>query len=315
MNQKKFLSATGLLTVLLISAASLFAWFTPVKAASTDEISRVSVILPHENDGYWELIQDGIDQILPDYAQECGIDVLTMVPQLNYNVEQMEDLVRQQIAAQVDFLVVQGNEDEEFLSILADAAENGIQVIFMDTDVKEFSEHLYIGTDNYEAGRLLGSKLAELTDGQAKVAVVSGEENYLNMEQRLDGFRDVLSDYPDIVVSDPYYDHYDGFTAMQLFQNLDEEYDVIVFLEGTGGTTLSEAIRSTTDYQYVLGFDAYENIQSGVMDGIVKQDTEQIGEQVIEEIAYYIENGTYSQNQIHTEIQWVDSDTYDEVIG
>ncbi len=314
MNRRKFLSAAGLGGFLPILAASLF-MYAQDAAAEEETITRVSVILPHKDDGYWDLIQAGIDQILPDYAQAYGIDVLTEVPQLNYNISQMEDLVRQQIAAQVDFLVVQGNEDEAFLETLESAADQGIKVICMDTDVAEFPEHLYIGTDNYAAGQLLGEKLAELTGGQAKTAVVSGEEAYLNMQERLAGFTDVIADYPDIILSDTYYDHYDGFTAMQLFQSLDEEYDVIVFLEGTGGTTLSADIRSTTDYRYVLGFDAYENVADGVMEGIVKQDTEQIGEQIIREIAHYIDNGAYTQQEIFTGIDWVDADTYDEVMG
>lgn len=285
-------------------------------AAEEKEVTRVSVILPHDDDGYWMLIADGINQSHEDLKKKCAMDINMIMPQLNYNVPQMVDLLKQQIAAKVDVLVVQGNEDEEYIQTLKDAWEQGIQIICVDTDIDSLPEHLYIGTDNYEAGKMIGRKLAEITGGKAKVAVISGQEGFSNLEERLSGLQDVVKEYPDIELGEVQYDNYDGLTVMKMYYQYIQDADAIVFLEGTGGVTLSKQFRERDDrYQYVLGFDAFQGVVSGVLDGIVKQDTRGMGEHVVEEIANYIQNGTYSADVVYTEINWITSENYKNILS
>lgn len=278
-------------------------------------VTRVSVILPHEDDGYWNLVAEGIREKQAEMGARYNIDISMIIPQLNYNIDQMVDILKQQIAAQVDVLVVQGTENSDFCDALLQAYEQGIKIICVDTDFNDFPEHLYIGTDNYAAGRMLGESLVELTGGNARLAIVSGEQGYSNLEQRLQGLMDVIDDYPGIEPGEVKYDRYDALTVMRLYQELSDEADVMVYLEGTGGITLTSIFQKSDDtYKYILGFDAYEGVKTGVLDGIVKQDTQQMGHLVVEEIANFIEKGTYSSDYIYTNVQWVTAENYDEVI-
>ena len=278
-------------------------------------VTRVSVILPHKDDGYWNLVAEGITEKQEEIGSRYNMDISMIMPQLNYNVDQMVDILKQQIAAQVDVLVVQGTEHPGFRDALLEAYEQGIKIICVDTDLNDFPEHLYIGTDNYAAGRMLGEELVKLTGGKARLAIISGEQGYSNLEQRLQGLMDVIRDYPEIEPGEVRYDRYDGLTVMRLYQELSGEADVTVYLEGTGGITLVSMFQESDDtYDYILGFDAYEGVKSGVLNGIVKQDTQQMGHLVVEEIANYIENGEYSSDNIYTDIHWVTAENYDEVI-
>ena len=144
MSEKKK-SAVAAFTLLAICSA-LGGCKADAPADGTD-MTRVSVILPHYDDGYWMLIAEEIDQSGEELKKSCGIDINMIMPQLNYNVPQMVDLLKQQIAAQVDVLVVQGNEDEEYIKTLTDAWNEGIQIICVDTDIESLPEHLYIGTN------------------------------------------------------------------------------------------------------------------------------------------------------------------------
>lgn len=278
-------------------------------------VTRVSVILPHKDDGYWNLVAEGITEKQEEIGSRYNMDISMIMPQLNYNVDQMVDILKQQIAAQVDVLVVQGTEHPGFRDALLEAYEQGIKIICVDTDLNDFPEHLYIGTDNYAAGRMLGEELVKLTGGKARLAIISGEQGYSNLEQRLQGLMDVIRDYPEIEPGEVRYDRYDGLTVMRLYQELSGEADVTVYLEGTGGITLVSMFQESDDtYDYILGFDAYEGVKSGVLNGIVKQDTQQMGHLVVEEIANYIEDGEYSSDNIYTGIHWVTAENYDEVI-
>lgn len=276
----------------------------------------MTVILPHFDDGYWMLIEEGIEQSGEKLKKSCGMDIKILKPQLNYNIPQMVELLKQQIAAKVDVLVVQGNEDEEYIDTLKEAWSEGIQIICVDTDIKSFPEHLYIGTDNYEAGKMLGEELINVTDGEANVALISGEPGFSNLEERLEGLQDAVKDYPKIHLGDVQYDDYDGLTVMKMYYQNTEGADTIVFLEGTGGVTISSQFKQRDDqYEHILGFDAFYGVISGAIDGIIKQDTNMMGEQVVEEIANFIRNGEYSSETVYTDTQWLTVENYHSILS
>lgn len=307
-------SVAGIL-MLLVLCCVLGGCKAGIPVAGTD-ITRVTVILPHFDDGYWMLIEEGIEQSGEKLKKSCGMDIKILKPQLNYNIPQMVELLKQQIAAKVDVLVVQGNEDEEYIDTLKEAWSEGIQIICVDTDIKSFPEHLYIGTDNYEAGKMLGEELINVTDGEANVALISGEPGFSNLEERLEGLQDAVKDYPKIHLGDVQYDDYDGLTVMKMYYQNTEGADTIVFLEGTGGVTISSRFKQRDDqYEHILGFDAFYGVISGAIDGIIKQDTNMMGEQVVEEIANFIRNGEYSSETVYTDTQWLTVENYHSILS
>lgn len=307
-------SVAGIL-MLLVLCCVLGGCKAGIPVAGTD-ITRVTVILPHFDDGYWMLIEEGIEQSGEKLKKSCGMDIKILKPQLNYNIPQMVELLKQQIAAKVDVLVVQGNEDEEYIDTLKEAWSEGIQIICVDTDIKSFPEHLYIGTDNYEAGKMLGEELINVTDGEANVALISGEPGFSNLEERLEGLQDAVKDYPKIHLGDVQYDDYDGLTVMKMYYQNTEGADTIAFLEGTGGVTISSQFKQRDDqYEHILGFDAFYGVISGAIDGIIKQDTNMMGEQVVEEIANFIRNGEYSSETVYTDTQWLTVENYHSILS
>lgn len=307
-------SVAGIL-MLLVLCCVLGGCKAGIPVAGTD-ITRVTVILPHFDDGYWMLIEEGIEQSGEKLKKSCGMDIKILKPQLNYNIPQMVELLKQQIAAKVDVLVVQGNEDEEYIDTLKEAWSEGIQIICVDTDIKSFPEHLYIGTDNYEAGKMLGEELINVTDGEANVALISGEPGFSNLEERLEGLQDAVKDYPKIHLGDVQYDDYDGLTVVKMYYQNTEGADTIVFLEGTGGVTISSQFKQRDDqYEHILGFDAFYGVISGAIDGIIKQDTNMMGEQVVEEIANFIRNGEYSSETVYTDTQWLTVENYHSILS
>lgn len=283
-------------------------------AEKTYPVTRVSVILPHNDDGYWSLIREGVEEAQAEIGDLYNIDIQISIPQLNYNISQMTDILKQQVAAKVDVIVIQGNEDQAFQKVLQEAKDQGIQVICVDTAMKDFPCSLYIGTDNYQAGRVMGENLARLAGEKARVAVVTGEPGYMNLELRLQGLKDVLTQFPGIKITSVNYDHYDGLTFMNQYHSLAAEADILVCLEGTGGQTLSHTFSGPdTEYRLVVGFDAYTGVESGILAGVVKQDTNQMGRGIVEEIANYVSTGSYTGDVIYTDCRWLAADDCDEV--
>lgn len=286
-------------------------------------IMRISVILPHSNDGYWSEIAEGMQSGQKTYSDNVSLKI--SIPQLNYNIEQMTELIRRQTAAKVDAIIVQGNDNPEYQKALEDAMDQRVQVILLDTDIEAFRPHMYIGTNNYEAGMMMGEMLYQTAGASSKVAVLSGEEGYSNMEERYMGLLESIKKYPGIQILRLEYDNYDGITAISKYNQIHEEnpeIDTLVCLEGTGGQTIGSILDPKEKYySHILAFDdvkeTREGIKNGFLDGTMTQDTRQMGYKAIEEAYNRWKYGTYSYRNscVYTPVYWMTAEDLQEDVA
>ena len=75
----------------------------------------------------------------------------------------------------------------------------GIPVITMDSDAPDSQRLYFIGTNNLEAGRLGGQRVAAELNGKGNVVffTMPGQPN---LEERLKGYKDVFANYPGIKI-------------------------------------------------------------------------------------------------------------------
>lgn len=305
-----------LLLVLMAAGAAAMVLTEGVvlRGRTADDIEnklRISVIMPHNNDGYWSKVIVGCQAAAVEYHSK--VDVKTYFPQLNYNIDQMTALIKQQIAARVDAVIVQGNENPDYKKALEKASREGIQVTLIDTDIQDdFMPHLYIGTDNVKAGDELGKRLIKLTGGQAAVAVLSGEEGYSNLEERYRGVREAVAQCPGIRLLSISYDHYDTMTVLNQIRQIKTETpkaDTLVCLEGTAGRVLGEQFSlGDKPFKHIIAFDNTDGtlmgVRSGVIDAVMVQQPYEMGRLAVEQAA-----GQPGRCEtLHTGIQWVTPD-------
>lgn len=273
-------------------------------ASSTPVPLRITAILPHKDYGYWTDISNGILSAQKDFP----VDVKITMPQLNYNIPQMTELIKAATAAQVDGIIVQGINNKDYIKALEDARSAGVQVVFIDTDLPQFGERLYVGTDNYAAGRLMAEKLVQLTKGRARVAVISGAPGYPNMDLRLSGLEDYISAYPDVRIIRVDYGNYDSMTILQKYKEIcssPQNINSIVSIEGTGALTFGNMLSTKdTRIQCILGFDysdeSIKGLASGVIDGLILQQIHKMGYLCVQEIYHFHQTGKYSKDIINT---------------
>ncbi len=270
---------------------------------------RVTMILPHSDYGYWSILGQGVNQA----GKDLGVDVKVEIPQLNYNVEQMTSLIEKTTAAKVDAIIVQGIANDRYLAALEKAEEKGIQVIFVDTDVEDFPNKLYIGTDNYQAGYMLGEKAAEATGGKANIIVMSGAEGYPNLEQRYEGFQDAIKDYSEMKILSLEYDHYDALRFSEQYYQAKKDHpeaDTLICLEGTAAQTLGRKNSNLKKvYDRILAFDlsneAIYALEEDILYGVVVQQQEYMGYLAVEQAKQKAEQGIYDADVIFTDISFV----------
>ncbi len=300
--------AAALIGLSAMGAGVFWFWRGKTDTGGADWI-RVTAVLPHDDYGYWTKTREGIVA----GGAEYGVDVKIVLPRMNYDIPQMTELIRQETAAKVDALIVQGIEDEKYLEALRKAQRQGILIVLIDTDVDGGFDHLYVGTDNYAAGKKMGEAVAEITGGEGTIAVLSGAENYPNLEERYDGMCSVLAVYPDLQVACVEYNQYDGLRVIEKYHAILKAYpevDTLVCVEGTSGQALGPRLtRQNRKYEHIMVFDLSEEtlqgLCSGAFEGVMKQQQDMMGQIAVREIRQYIESGGVWDRKILTDVDWI----------
>jgi ribose transport system substrate-binding protein len=123
------------------------------------------------------------------------------------------------------------------------AVAAGIPVICVDADVPESKRVLYIGTDNFKAGRESLKRMAALAPkGNIVVITIPGQRN---LDDRLAGVADALKNYPALKLMKIVDDKGDWRSAFDQISNMilnKEKIDGIICLEAAGGPGAADAL-------------------------------------------------------------------------
>jgi ribose transport system substrate-binding protein len=133
---------------------------------------------------------------------------------------------------------------EIFQAEIDKAVAQGIPVICVDADVPGSKRVLYIGTDNFKAGRESLKRMAALVPGKGSIAVItiSGQRN---LDDRVAGVADALANFPVLKLTKILDDKGDARSAFDQVSELiqkKEKVDGIICLEATGGSGAAGAV-------------------------------------------------------------------------
>jgi ribose transport system substrate-binding protein len=133
---------------------------------------------------------------------------------------------------------------EIFQADIDNAIAQGIPVICVDSDVPRSKRIAYVGTDNFKAGKESMRRMSTLVSGKSNIVVVS-IEGQNNVDQRLAGAADALTNYPALKITKILDDKGDPRSAADQISDLiqkKEKIDGIICLEASGGSGAAEAV-------------------------------------------------------------------------
>lgn len=161
-----------------------------------------------------------------------------------------------------------------------DAIAAGIPILTIDSDAPLSNRIFYIGTDNREAGRLGGQRVADQLNGKGNVVFFT-IEGQPNMEDRLAGYQDVFAKYPGIKTTQIVNIKgssdiaFDTTGKLILLQGADK-IDAFVCLDSASCEAVAEVlIRNNIKGRLVVAMDVDPDtlnfIKQGVIDSTVSQ--------------------------------------------
>jgi ribose transport system substrate-binding protein len=149
----------------------------------------------------------------------------------------------------------------------------------------------FIGSDNYEGGKLAGEYVVSSSGGKARVGILEGIPGHETGDSRLRGFRDAVARAPGItiVASQPAnWERDQGFNVFQNMLQAHRDIDTVFAASDLMALGAIEAIAAAgrTGTIRVVGFDALDDakkaVEAGTMAATVAQFPFEMGKAAVE---------------------------------
>ena len=194
-------------------------------STASGEKYDIAFIVKSMQSAFFLNMTDAAEQCAADYADKINVDI--MAPQTPFSIEEQIQLVEQCITNKVDAIVIAPCDSEGIVPAIQKANEAGIMVVTANTKANGGDIEAYVGVENYDVGYALAVALFEALDGEGNVVLIEGKAGNSTSEERAEGFRDALKEYPGITALTSQPADWDRASAMTVTENCLQTYDDI----------------------------------------------------------------------------------------
>ncbi len=234
---------------------------------------------------FWVIAEKGAN----DGAAEFGVDVSVMMPP--EGTGDQKRMIQDLLAKGIDGVAVSPIDPANQVDILNEIA-SVTRYITHDSDAPQTKRELYIGMDNYTAGRMCGKLVKEALPDGGEVMIFVGRLGQLNADQRRQGVIDELLDRPfdasreydpnsGPIVGDKYTiidtrtDQFDFARAKSQAEDAIAKYpemDAMVGLFGYNPPKCLEAVKEAgkAGQIKIIAFDEEDDTLQGIKDGNIE---------------------------------------------
>src|SRR5216117_2596814 len=183
---------------------------------------RVALVLKTLNSPFFIDMERGAQEA----AKRLRVNLTVQAAEREVDVDKQMQIIENLIQTGVKVLLVTPSGSKEIAPAIAKANKAGIRVVVVDTRVDPqaakdagITVDSYIGSDNYEGGKIAGNYLLQATGGQANVGVLEGIPGHETGDQRLRGFKDAVKDAKGIKIVASQTANWERDQGFTVFQN------------------------------------------------------------------------------------------------
>jgi ribose transport system substrate-binding protein len=269
------LAVLVVLSMVLVACGPTPAPTTPPEVKPTDtpkaEAKPVKVVVIGKSvHPYWSNVEKGVIAA----GKDLGVETVFFVPPKEDVAAQIQTM-ETYIAQGVTGIAIAPSDPNALEATMKKAADAGIFVTTLDTPPIEGSVSLvYIGTNNFSAGKTGGETMAKLLPDGGKVGIGRGSDTALNALQRTDGFLEGIKANAKITALEPVNDKEDAATALQLANSvisanpdLAGAFGVYAYNGPAWATAIKEA--NLVGKVKLVCFDATTDIINGIKECVI----------------------------------------------
>jgi ribose transport system substrate-binding protein len=236
------------------------------------EVSKI-IVIGKSVHPYWSNVELGVKAA----GKALGLaedQVIFFVPpkeDVNAQLQTMETYIAQGATG----IAIAPSDPNALEPVMKKAADAGIIVTTLDTPPVEGSvSKVYIGTDNFSAGKMAGEAMKTLLPDGGLVGIGRGSDTALNALQRTDGFLEAIKGTK-ITTLEPLNDKEDSATALQLANSAISAHPDLAGAFGVyayNGPAWAGAIKEANKVGVIklVSFDATTDIINGIKECVIQ---------------------------------------------
>ena len=289
--------------LLLIPVTCILLWIYAVcQTSSMKGQTKIGVTYMTMNNEFYKSIHSEISRI----ADERGALVYVRDPELDEKrqSQQIDDFCAQKVNVIV-INPVKG-DSQLILRALEKARKQGIKIIAVDTQLKNFKPDASIVSDNYQAGVLIAKELMKRSSS-ARILLLE-HKGTISADTRIQGFKDTIEGHESYQIVSELETKGQTEIAMPTVRNflqLEFEIDTLVALNDRSAIGALAAIKEKgISYPIAIyGIDGSPDMKSLLHStddvvGTVAQSPLQMGDRVMEVIQDIVDGKSYSEEVI-----------------
>jgi ribose transport system substrate-binding protein len=277
---------------LLVALAMAISMLTGCERHSKSE--QFFLIATNINLPYWQSAHEGFTRAAAEYGvteEMRGPDTFTPAIEV--------DEFRAAVARKPAGILVSVADPKLMAPEINKAIAAGIPVITIDSDAPDSQRLFFIGTNNLEAGRLGGQRVAAELNGKGNVVFFS-MPGQPNLDERLKGYKDVFAGYPGIKIVEVFDMKGESGTAMDKAQEYlaltgASKINAFICLEASAGKDVGEAFkRNKPQGTMLMAMDVDQATLQLVKDGTIQATISQkpytmalLGLKALDDIYHY----------------------------
>jgi ribose transport system substrate-binding protein len=274
------------------------------EAPASGDKKTVALVLKTLNHPFFVEMRRGAQEA----ADRLGVTLQVQAADREIDVDKQMQIVENMLQTGIDVLAITPSGSREIVSALVKARNAKVPIVIVDTriDAKAAADagvqpETFIGSDNYEGGKLAGEYVVTSSGGKARVGILEGIPGHETGDSRLRGFREAVAKAPGItiVVSQPAnWERDQGFNVFQNMLQAHPDIDSVFAASDLMALGAIEAIAAAnrTGKLRVIGFDALDDakkaIAAGTMEASVAQFPAEMGKAAVESAVKVIRGET-----------------------
>ena len=157
-------------------------------AAPAGARHRVAIVAKSTRTEFWLSVFAGAEAAATEYNIELSITG----PETEEDCETQNRMVADAVADGAEALVFSAIDYENNAAAIDAAAESGVRIVAIDSNVDSGAVQTYIGTDNYAAGQMAAQAALDGVEGQLTVGIVNYDVSSANGQERERGAVDAF---------------------------------------------------------------------------------------------------------------------------
>jgi len=169
------------------------------RAARGDDRITIAVIAKSSTNPVFLAARTGAEAAASELSRQHGINVEVVwltPPQEDGQIQAQR--IQQAVNDGADAILISCSDAGKVTGAINDAVDRGVAVMTFDSDAPQSKRFAYFGVDDVRTGQAVMAELAQMMNGRGSVAILAGNQNAPNLQQRVAGVQQEARRHPGI---------------------------------------------------------------------------------------------------------------------